>query len=340
MRVIERRLEEIMSAAARLADAAKPWRLHLRIEPEVEKLGYFAKPFDLPQGVALAESADAPADLALFTQHGLDVAPAIWSWRQKHPDGLVLLWAWDNHLGQLHNLHSALSADIVFPSHEYAAGNLMNPVSLLGPHLPACQAQWLGEWLEPALRSDRLMVHYVDYPWATRTNLLALLQGCEDWADLRRLPPGDKRGYFSQTPSERLQDWLSHKTSLVLPVDRDLSTRFFDALYAGQIPVLAGDFADLDLVVSRQDREALGVVQAEGASVEAVRKAHLAALAIFDQAGRTGIERRRNFVLSRHMLRHRIEAALALAVDLAQGRSYQPQFNVAPAASGFRLASR
>lgn len=337
MQSVERRLGEIMEAAGRVALAQRPLRLHLRIEPEVEKLGYFAKPVDPPQGIVIVEDASAQADLALFTQHGLDVAPAIWAWRQSHPGALVVLWAWDNHLNQVHNLHSALAADIVLPSHAYAAQRLLNPISLLGPHLPACMAQWQGAWQEPGQRSDRLMAHYVDYPWAERTKLLAALRGREEWVDLVCLPPGDKRGYFAKTPEQRLQEWLSFKTSLVLPVERDLSTRFFDALYVGQVPVLAGDFADLDLVAPESLRRELGIVWTPEASVEAVQAAHREALSVFDKLGQAGVQARFGFAESKHSMRQRIEAALDLVAALSRGGRYQPQFSVAPGASGLRL---
>jgi hypothetical protein len=338
MKPVEHRLSEITEAARRLAQAPRPWRLYLRIEPEVEKLSYFAKPVEPPEGVVLVADANDLADVALFTQHGLDVAPAIWAWRQKHPDALVLLWAWDNHLSPLYNLHSALAADIVFPSHAYAEASLLNPYSLLGPHLPPCCAQWQGGWDEPATRSDRLMAHYVDYPWAGRTKLLADLARESDWADVRRMQPEDKRAYFGQTPDQRLADWLRFKVSLVVPVDRDLSTRFFDALYAGQVPLLAGDLPDLDLVMPLAERQRLGIVHVLEMTPDAVRDGYRQALAQFDAQGADGVLARHRYARSHHMMTQRIGAALDCAAGFAAGQAYQPRFNVAPAASGLRLA--
>jgi hypothetical protein len=337
MQTIQRRLDDILNAARLVADADRPLRLYLRVEPEVEKLGYFAKPFDLPQGVGLVEDKNAEADVALFTQHGLDVAPAIWAWRQAHPGRLVLLWAWDNHLGPLFNLHSALSADIVFPSHAYAASNLLNPIALLGPHLPPCCAQWQGDWQEPPARKNRLMAHYVDYPWAQRSKLLGELASESDWADVRRMAPEDKRAYFGQTPQQRLQEWLEHKVSLIVPVDRDLSTRFFDALYAGQVPLLAGDLPDLDAVTSIEERQRLGVVHVQDMSLEAVQEGYRQALSLFDAMGDAGVQARHRHAVRHHMLNQRIASALGCAVDFARGKGFQAQFNVAPAASGLRL---
>ncbi|CAA6603488.1 hypothetical protein MTBLM1_10508 [Rhodospirillaceae bacterium LM-1] len=340
MESIQRRIQEILDAALYVSQVARPLRLFLRIEPEVERLGYVARPIDLPDGVELVEDAKASADLALFTHHGLDVAPAIWSWRMDHPGRLVLLWAWDNHLGLLHNLHSALAADLVFPSHAYASAHLMNPMSILGPHLPACCAQWQGGLPPPSgQRSDMLMAHYVDYPWAGRTKLLGELAGQDDWADVRRMSPENKQGYFGQTPERRLREWLGYKVSLVLPVDRDLSTRFFDALYAGQIPLLAGDFPDLDAVATPEERKRLGILQVDGTSLTSVREGHAEALALFDAMGEEGLAARHRYATQGHMMRQRIERALGCVSDLVQQNRFQARFNVAPCASGLRLTS-
>lgn len=77
MERIERRTQEIMAAARQALQAARPLRMYLRLEPEVERLGYVAKPFDMPADVVPVDDPQAPADLALFTQHKLDVGPAI-----------------------------------------------------------------------------------------------------------------------------------------------------------------------------------------------------------------------------------------------------------------------
>ncbi len=337
MQAVERRVQEILAAASRVELARRPLRLFWRPEPEVEKMGYFASPIDLPQDVLLVTDKDAPADLALFTHHGLDVAPAIWAWRQNHPGSLVLLWAWDNHLGQMHNLASALAADIVFPSHAYVSQYLSTPMAFLGPHLPACSAQWQGSWEDAGTRSDKLMAHYVDYPWAGRAALLKELAEQMPVADVLRMAPEDKRAYFSKSAAERLREWLRFKVSLVLPVDRDLSTRFFDALYAGQVPLVAGEVADLDAVMPPDRREELGAVHVPDMSLEAVRSGFAKALALFEAQGSEGIYRRHLYAMNNHMLRQRIEAALACVRDLAEGW-LKPRFVVAPGASGLRVA--
>lgn len=40
------------------------------------------------------------------------------------------------------NLKSSMAADFVFPSHKYASGYLLTPVSCLASHVPLCCAQW------------------------------------------------------------------------------------------------------------------------------------------------------------------------------------------------------
>ena len=57
-------------------------------------------------------------DIVIISCHGSDFSPHIWRLRQNWPrNTLLAVWLWDNHLAHLNNFKTALTADIVFPSH-------------------------------------------------------------------------------------------------------------------------------------------------------------------------------------------------------------------------------
>jgi hypothetical protein len=290
------------------------------------------------KNVEIVSEQEEPAGLVVATVHGADVAPWIWARRAKFPDEVMLIWLWDNHIAKLNNLASAMASDIVLPSHAYAAQYLNTPIAFLGPHLPLCCAQWRAD--EPGdlggARSEKLMAHYVDYDWSQRSALLAEMAASMPKADVRRLPPEDRRPYFAQSRSERLREWLGYKVSLVLPIERDLSTRLFDALFAGQMVLAPRTLDDLDAVIPPADQERLGILRLEDLTLEAIRDAHEKAAARFDREGVAGALERHLYAAQGHMLVHRLDAAVRAAHMFHTG-VLQPRFVVAHGASGLRL---
>jgi hypothetical protein len=151
------------------------------------------------------------------------------------------------------------------------------------------------------------------------------------------LPPGDRRPYFSQERSDRLKEWLNYKVSLVLPIDRDVSTRLFDALYAGQTILAPRALDDLDEIIPPLDQAALGIFRLEEMTLAAVREAHAQAEAFFDEAGFAGAMARHAYAKERHMLVHRLDGGVRAAY-MFQAGALQPRFVVSPGASGLRFA--
>ena len=73
---------------------------------------------------------------------------------------------------------SALATDFVFPSHKYRSSYLINPESVAATHIPACACQWTLEEVSRnfgnaagQVRSDKLLVSYVDYEYSWRSVL-------------------------------------------------------------------------------------------------------------------------------------------------------------------------
>ncbi len=323
----------VREIAERIAALRSRSRIRVRFAPSTETdfIGYF--PQDLDSTLDLGDSRfeivpralDVPTDVLIVTAHGANLSYALWELRDRPLDYLVAVWHWDNHGAQINNLHTALAADIVFPSHLHCAAYLANPMSILGPHVPACSAQWTRPdavrffAMRPKVRSDKLQVHFVDYQFSGRSALLHALSAEMKDADVRIMERSDRSRYFSKNRADRFAEWLGYKVSLVLPVNRDLSTRVFDGLLAGQTLLVPRDIPDFDEVIPPPLQQELGIVRFETAEVPAIAAAHREALAIFDRQGEAGMERRHRYVLENHMLANRIRTIAETLHRMASG---------------------
>lgn len=267
------------------------------------------------------------ADLVIVTSHGEDLSENLWALRMLlKPDALVVTWAWDNHLGAINNLKTSMASDFVFPSHAYCVESVSTPVACLSPHLPACSAQWsCGEARQffrgsgTMLRSGRLLANYVDYPFSWRSQLLHELQRLAPEVEVNLMQPSDRSRYFSMSRADRFKEWMSSKSTLILPIDRDLSTRVFDALLAGLVLVVPSFVEDFDRVIGVDDQAMLGVIKIDSCEVDSIRQAALCAEQLFDAEGDAGAVRRHQYALSNHMLPSRISAMLGSLRELALG---------------------
>src|SRR5262249_31398447 len=106
----------------------------------------------------------------------------------------------------------------------------------------------------------------------------------------------------------RLKEWADHKVHLIVPVARDLSTRVFEALMTGQIPLVPHDVGDLDLVVPADQQAALPILRYHAGSIESAKTSLRDALARFDAEGEEGVARRHAFARDHHTLAARLAA--------------------------------
>ena len=116
------------------------------------------------------------------------------------------------------------------------------------------------------------MANYVNYPWAWRSSILKDLQSLAPEIEVQLLSADDRRQYFDKSSTNRFKTWLGSKSSLILPIDRDLSTRVFDGLLAGQVLVVPEFIEDFDRVIDRKTQEALGIIRIDSLEIDAIRK--------------------------------------------------------------------
>ncbi|HUI98520.1 MAG TPA: hypothetical protein VLX44_22405 [Xanthobacteraceae bacterium] len=277
------------------------------------------------KGFELVRNAQDDVDVAIYTAHGSDLSPFIWSARRRKPGSLVAVWMWDNHVASLNNLKTALAADFVFPSHHYVSGYLINPVSVLGLHVPACSAQWTkadaSRFFNMSIpRKDKLLVNYVDYDGSWRRPLLrAMSESLSAEADVLLMSRDDKTRYFHKPVSDRFREWAEYKASIVIPLERVLSTRVFDGLLAGHVLLVAPQVSDFDRVIPVGDQKRLGVIRLRDLEMQTIKAAAREAIDIFDKSGDAGAQFRHRYVLENHMLSNRLGTILGRMKQIATG---------------------
>jgi hypothetical protein len=257
-------------------------------------------------------------DIIIISCHGSDLSENLWALRLTQGNDFILVsWLWDNHLGMIDNLRTAVASDFVFPSHQYQSTYLSCPASCLHEHIPSCTAQWtrseaidLFGQSDIHSRSGKLLANYVNYPWAWRSSILKDLQSLAPEVEVQLLPADDRRQYFDKSSTNRFKTWLGSKSSLILPIDRDLSTRVFDGLLAGQVLVVPEFIEDFDRVIDRKTQEALGIIRIDNLEIDTIRKSAILAEEVFDQQAEGGAIRRHSHALNNHMLANRINLIL------------------------------
>jgi hypothetical protein len=270
-------------------------------------------------------AVDRRFDLCLVCSRVVDEERLLKQVRERKLAPLIVLWTWDNHHSRKRNLQIAALADFVIPGHRYCARYLMSPHTILGGHVPLGSYQWsraaaaaLFERHRERPRDNALHGGFVAWSIATeRAEFLRALLANLDGHALRLLEGVDRHRYFTRTAEDRWLDWAAHKAGLILPFSKDLSTRFFDSLLTGQVPIMAGWCRDFDAVIDEAAVRALPVVRLAEPSVPAVEAAWREALAAWDAGGSAGAARRHRFALERHHLAHRLSPIAAEIAALA-----------------------
>lgn len=307
--LVSARLDKVFSHATPAALAAR----------------FAAKGIDL-DFVASAAALGPGYDLLIKLVHLQYDADDVRAFRERNPDAATIGWFWDSHHHLDENFGVVEALDLVVPGHAFASSYLASDEALLGSTVPLCVSQWSQDeaerWADAVAapsRSDALYGGFVRYAFSARRN--ALIEGliADGAPGVSFLEEHRLRDYFGRLPDERFREWAGHKASLCLPLARDLSQRFFDALLTGQVPVVAPDMPDLDLVVPPDRQAALGVVRFADYSVEAVRAAHAEALRRFDEGGVEGALARHRFARENHMLASRIDRIVEIARESAAG---------------------
>jgi hypothetical protein len=319
------RSEELTQSAIAIFSKARI-RITLIPSSTFKEIAYFPEDYSTDCQAALdpvfqyvpPDRSHEDVDIVILTAHGADLSQVLWDIRKKiSPRSLTAVWFWDNHLSHMPNLRTTMAADFVFPSHKYIANYLVGPASVFGSHVPLCCAQWKRDEIsqyfdrfQHTTRSSKLLVNYIDYPFSPRTHLLRHLKAHMSEANVLLMDPSDRTRYFSKTRLDRFREWMEHKSTLILPMDRDLSTRIFDSLLAGQVLLVPNIIPDFDEVISPTTQAQLGIIKLQRLEIGVIREAAAHAARIFDEMGIDGARARHRYVLDNHMMVHRMRTML------------------------------
>lgn len=157
-----------------------------------------------------------------------------------NPESIFVIWDFDNHHWLPQSLQLCIFSDIYVPAHNehlYYISRL-NDFYLSPVQCPS--VQWTREFLRE--KSDLLLttprvagplgIHKEYGRFKKRNQIVRLLE--QNFPDVTL----GGQSYETRGELERLTEWSSFKTHVIVPVKNDLPVRYFDALITGGIPVL------------------------------------------------------------------------------------------------------
>ena len=275
------------------------------------------------QHILVHESFSTPC-VYLVTAHGSDMTNDLMKFKKIiHPKSIVCLWHFDNHISHLNNFKSSIISDLLFISHNLGVDNyLINCFSPIVTHIPACCCQFSKSEIISFSNSyinnkriNKCLFNYVLYEGAYRTSLLnEYSMHISDISEFLLMPSNDRSRYSNLSKLQKFSEWAAYKCSVMLPISNDLSTRFFDSLATGQIPIVPENIYDLDLIMPRYTQDLLGIVRIPNLEIPSVSSGISLALQNFDKLGTAGIVNRINYVTGSGLLQNRIFQMLS-AVD-------------------------
>ncbi len=252
-------------------------------------------------------------DICILSCHNEGEEMLLFNLRNNNFAELYFAWMWDNHHHHVINLRTAMLADVVFSSHWHAHQYLNHPITLCGPHVPLYSRQWSPGLISrlypqclPVARADGIFGGYGHYPRLSERNAF-IEQAMKRFPD-HALSLVKVADYFRLPVADRLAGWMNHKVHLVVPVAGDLSTRVFEALMTGQIPLVPDNVPDLDRVVPPDLQRSLPILRWQAGSIDSVQSAWREAVARFDSEGAAGVARRHAFVCDHHSLTARLRS--------------------------------
>ncbi|WP_146178975.1 hypothetical protein [Limnohabitans sp. Jir61] len=282
--------------------------------------------------VTYSASFELPC-LYIVETHGADISNLLWELRAKaNSNSVISLWHFDNHIAYFNNYKSAISCDLNFLTHNIGVpGYLTNPYSAVASHIPPCTLQFSKNMIveerykrNSTSRVNKALFNYFDYPESPRASIIKNLEASiSDVAEFFITSTSNRGRYWDKSIAERYDEWANHKCTVILPLVEDLSTRVFDALATGLIPIIPENIRDLESAISVEDQQRLGIVRIKDLSPEHVRAGIATAISNFDQMGDEGITARTDFVINTALITHRVHA---MVLELEKIQAGEKQF--------------
>ncbi|MFS2013758.1 hypothetical protein ACCD06_28465 [Azospirillum sp. CT11-132] len=245
--------------------------------------------------------------------------------------GVLCFWLHDNHVAHQANKSSIVEGDMYFSSH-YGAEHedyLLNERSIAAPILPACYRNIplktvndiMGRY-EDFPRISKAVAPYFLYDPFPRTKFLKEIvrNSSEIVCFYTDSSEREEKYYVKLSEEEKAIRWFSFKSSIVVPLNMDMSIRIFDGLMWGHTVIVPDHLPAFDHVIDPKTAERLGVIRySMSQGVEAINEAVAKAIYAFDQGGAEAVMERHNFVVSNHLYAHRVRALLTFLMNFANG---------------------
>ena len=264
-------------------------------------------------------------DVALILTHWVDEVAQLRAARHHNVADLYVLWSWDNHLAEDFHRQVAALGDLIIPAHGFNVAYLKGARNDVLPSVSSPSVQWDLPTAESVFdasgydeRSDDLYGAYFTYkefPERERLLRACVTARISDGIFLREANEANRDTFFHSGAAGRLKEWMAYKTSICLPLRNDLSSRLFEALVAGQIPIAPRRTVDLDQVIPPEVQEWLPIIRFDEYTVANVQAAYREAIRRFDQDGPAGVLRRHRYAVENHMARHRMMEVVQTVID-------------------------
>lgn len=255
----------------------------------------------------------------------------------KNPDAVHAVWLTDLHHSHMQSLRLARAFDFCVPAHErntdclrLVSANITSAVPMAVQQFSFEQARRLYDANETRPRAAGLYGGFRQHAGFSRNDFITEIAAAIPGNALYLRPsttPYDQDAYFCLSADEKFLDWMGHKVTLHVPIHRDLSPRVYDALLAGQIPLVPPDISAFDQFFSPAEQARLPIVRYTDYTVDAVAEAYRRALAMWDAGGAAGARARHEWCLQSGMLARRlrrmVDAVAVFAGCHADG--YEPR---------------
>jgi hypothetical protein len=237
----------------------------------------------------------------------------------RYPNALYVIWAVDNH--HMYHDNASLGAlfDIIIPAHETRTDYLRLLTDNVLRTVPCGIWQWSAKQLEALFpkyaelpRSDELYGGFSAYPqFVERNSLVADCIRVFPSHALTQVPmPGGQNPFFNLSAEEQLADFSAYKVGLQVAARNDTTSRIFDSLVTGQIPIIQTCLNGFNWIIPIEDQMMLPVVWILENTYRGVKRAWRQALQAFAQDGVDGIWRRHRYSMKHHLLQNRIKQIL------------------------------
>ena len=144
------------------------------------------------------------------------------------------------------------------------------------------------------------------WPAASRNEILRTLKDHVPGNALRLIDHDKREPYFSLSAEDRFREWTKYKVSIAVPLVQDVSMRIFDALIAGQIPIVPSDCSALDAAIPLEIQISLPIIRVTDLSPKTVEAAWHIACERFNDGGAQGISIRHKFARDHHHISNRV----------------------------------